>query len=53
MKNLVLSMIALAGLTAACGSSYPMPTDRLAASEAAIEVRRSSAHKTTRKRRFT
>ena len=36
MKNLVLSMIALAGLTAACGSSFPTPTDRLAASEAAI-----------------
>lgn len=36
MKNLVLSMIALAGLTAACGSSFPTPTDRLASSEAAI-----------------
>jgi outer membrane PBP1 activator LpoA protein len=36
MKNIVLSMIALAGLTAACGSSYPQPTERLAQSEAAI-----------------
>jgi hypothetical protein len=36
MKNTVLSMIAIAGLTAACGSSFPQPTERLASSEAAI-----------------
>ena len=36
MNKLVLSMIAVAGLTAACGSSFPTPTDRLASSEAAI-----------------
>lgn len=36
MKNIVLSMIALAGLTAACGGSFPQPTERLASSEAAI-----------------
>ncbi|MFO0735853.1 MAG: DUF4398 domain-containing protein [Labilithrix sp.] len=36
MKNIVLSMIALAGLTAACGGSYPQPTERLASTEAAI-----------------
>jgi hypothetical protein len=36
MKNIVLSMIAVAGLTAACGGSYPQPTERLASTEAAI-----------------
>ena len=36
MKTIVLSMIALAGLTAACGGSYPQPTERLASTEAAI-----------------
>ena len=37
MKNIALSMIALAGLTAAaCGGSYPQPTERLASTEAAI-----------------
>ena len=36
MKNIVLSMIALAGLTAACGGSFPQPTERLASTEAAI-----------------
>ena len=35
MKN-VASMIALSALAAACGSSFRPPTDRLAASEAAI-----------------
>ena len=35
MKN-VLSMMAAAGLVAACGSSMQPPTDRLASSEAAI-----------------
>jgi hypothetical protein len=37
MKKIALSMIALAGLTAAaCGGSYPQPTERLASTEAAI-----------------
>jgi len=35
MKN-VASMIAVAAFGAACGSSFPPPTDRLATSEAAI-----------------
>jgi hypothetical protein len=40
MNKLVLSMIAVAGLTAACGSSYPQPTERLASSEAAVRSAR-------------
>lgn len=34
MKNIALLLIALAG--AACGGSYPQPTERLASTEAAI-----------------
>ncbi|MBX3231712.1 MAG: DUF4398 domain-containing protein [Labilithrix sp.] len=33
-------MIALAGLTAACGGSFPQPTERLASTEAAIRSAR-------------
>jgi hypothetical protein len=36
MNKVALSMIAVAGLVAACGSSFHPPTDRLASSEAAI-----------------
>jgi hypothetical protein len=40
MKNVALPMIAVAGLVAACGSSFQPPTDRLASSEAAIRSAR-------------